>query len=120
MVASILDTVPRWNSTKLLFPGRDPESPWNGAQKAKFYLEFRPPIRPWTLHDLRRTFATTHPSLGTPPHVIERLLNHRMGSLQTEGVISDVAEIYNRYQYLPEMRAAVEKYEHRIEELVGR
>jgi integrase len=119
MVASILDTLPRWNSTNLLFPGRDPETPWNGAGKAKFYMEWRPPIRPWTLHDLRRTFATIHPSLGTPPHVIERLLNHRMGSLQTEGVISDVAEIYNRYQYLPEMGAAVEKYERHIEALVG-
>ena len=43
--------------------------------------------------------------LGTPPHVVERLLNH------TTGTISGVAAIYNRYQFMNEMRQATEKYD---------
>ena len=65
----------------------------------------------WTLHDLRRTFATKLAELRVAPHVIERVLNHKFGSISnhTQGVISAVAEVYNRWAYLPEMREAVEK-----------
>lgn len=63
----------------------------------------------WTLHDLRRTFATIHAELGTPIHVIEKLLNHVSGSL------SGVAGIYNRYSYQKEMREACLRYEAHIE-----
>jgi integrase len=35
----------------------------------------------WTLHDLRRTFATRLAELGVAPHVIERLLNHVTGTV---------------------------------------
>ena len=47
------------------------------------------------------------------PHVIERLLNHKLGSIsnKTDSVVSAVAEIYNQATYLPEMREAVEKWE---------
>jgi hypothetical protein len=48
-----------------------------------------------------------------PPHVTERLLNH------VSGTISGVAAIYNRWQYLDEMRDAMAKYERRLEELSG-
>jgi integrase len=34
-------------------------------------------MKPWVLHDLRRTFATGLGELGIPPHVIEACLNHR-------------------------------------------
>ena len=30
----------------------------------------------WTPHDLRRTAATIAAALGTPPHVVDRMLNH--------------------------------------------
>ena len=68
----------------------------------------------WTLHDLRRTFATIHASLSTPIHVIEAQLDHSSGS------ISGVAAIYNRYNYLEEMRAAVSQYEEHLATLVKR
>jgi integrase len=60
---------------------------------------------PWTLHDLRRTFSTNLARLQVQPSIIERLLNH------ISGEISGVAAIYNRYNYMSEMRAAVEQYE---------
>jgi integrase len=111
MAADILETVPRLNTTALLFPGRDPQEPWKGSGKAKFYLERHPPIRPWTLHDLRRSASTTWASLKVPPHIVERLLNHQLGTLQSGGIITAVAEIYNCHLYLDEMRDAVAKYE---------
>ena len=42
--------------------------------------------------------------LGVAPHVVERILNHTSGSL------GGVAGIYNRFGYLPEMRAALETW----------
>jgi Phage integrase family len=69
-------------------------------------------IDPWTLHDLRRTFATQLASLGTQPHIVERLLNHASGR------ISGVAAVYNRYQYMDEMRAALERWESKLTRLL--
>jgi integrase len=68
------------------------------------------PVAPWTLHDLRRTCSTNWASLKIAPHVIDKLLNHVTGSVQGGG-ISEIAAIYNRHAYMPEMREAIEKWE---------
>lgn len=78
---------------------------FSGWSKAKTRLDQSSGVSDWTIHDLRRTYATVHAQLGTPIHVIEKLLNHVSGSL------SGVAGIYNRYTYMDEMREAVQKYE---------
>jgi integrase len=57
---------------------------------------------PWTLHDLRRTAASGMAALGTAPHVVESVLNHR------SGVIRGVAAVYNRYSYSTEKRTALD------------
>jgi hypothetical protein len=51
--------------------------------------------------------------LGVLPHIVERLLNHKLGSIsnKTDSIVSAVADIYNRALYLPEMREAVARYE---------
>ena len=85
---------------------------FNGFSKGKARMDREVPIAPWTIHDLRRTFSTIHAKLGTPIHLTERLLNH------TSGTISGVAAIYNRYNYLDEMRAAALKYEVHIANIV--
>jgi integrase len=56
----------------------------------------------WTLHDLRRTFATTAARLGIAPHVVEKCLNH------SGGTIRGVAAVYNRYAFDAEKRQALE------------
>jgi integrase len=66
----------------------------------------------FVLHDLRRTFATRLAEMGIAPHVIERLLNH------SSGTISGVAAIYNRFQYIDEMRAAIAAMETRLTSLL--
>lgn len=78
---------------------------YSGWSNPKAKLNLRSGVTDWTLHDLRRTFASNHAQIGTPIHVIEKLLNHVSGSL------SGVAGIYNRYSYLEEMRQAVQNYE---------
>ena len=60
----------------------------------------------------RRYYATIHAQLGTPIHVIEKLLNHVSGSF------GGVAGIYNRFQYQDEMHHAVDSYEKFIQSLI--
>jgi integrase len=83
---------------------------YNSWSQPKARLDERSGVTDWTLHDLRRTFATIHASIGTPPHITDRLLNHLSGSR----TLSPIAKIYNRYSYLKEMRTALEKYEHHL------
>jgi integrase len=62
----------------------------------------------FTPHDLRRTFATRLSDLGVAPHVIEKLLNHKM-----PGVMA----VYNRADYWPERVAAMEMWCKKVGEL---
>jgi hypothetical protein len=94
----------------MVFPGSG-----NGAitsssfQETKYKLDGLSKVANWTLHDLRRTAATHMASLGVAPHVIERILNH------SKGILGGVAGTYNRFQYLPEMRAAPELWAERVQ-----
>ncbi|HGJ5857264.1 tyrosine-type recombinase/integrase [Arsenophonus nasoniae] len=65
---------------------------------------------PWALHDLRRTFATKMNDMGIAPHIVEQLLGHAL-----PGIMS----IYNRSQYLPEKRDALNKWCERLDVLAG-
>jgi integrase len=110
MVKAVLDDLPETGG--FLFPGRvynrstanDPQRHFEGWSRGKENFDKRCPVLGWTLHDLRRTYRTTHAKIGTPPHIAERLVNH-------VSVTSPVSKIYDRYSYLPEMRKAVEAYE---------
>jgi integrase len=136
-VAAILETIPRRNSTDLLFPSYVADDrPISGWSKYKKRLDdlseelpenwdstvLYPKIPAWRLHDLRRTFGTKLAELKVTPHVVERMLNHSMGSIsnKTDGLVSEVAKVYNLAAYLPEMRDAVAKWEHRLDTLLAR
>lgn len=120
MTAEILERIPRYNSTDLLFPGRDMATPWNGSGKAKWEFKEKCKIAPWQLLDLRRTFATKLAELKVPPHIVERLLNHKLGTLKAAGVITAVADVYNRALYMDEMREAVGTWERQLQNLLAR
>lgn len=62
------------------------------------------PIPPWRLHDLRRTLATGFQRLGVRFEVTEALLNHVSGSR------ADVAAIYQRHDWKPEKREALDAW----------
>lgn len=71
-------------------------------------------IAEWRLHDLRRTGATNLQALGIPIEVTEAVLNH------ISGTRAGVAGIYNRYKYEPEKRMALEAWDARLREMLGR
>ena len=66
----------------------------------------------WVIHDVRRTFATGLARLGVPPHVADRALNH------VSGTIKGVARVYNRFQYLPERKEALDKWAAFVADLI--
>src|SRR5690606_22371053 len=103
---------PSPNST-LLFPSERTGGRISGWNKLKAAFDKRCQIAPWTLHDLRRTFATLHARIGTPPHITERLLNHK-----TSSTLTPIAKVYNKHQYFNEMRAAMEAYDAYISRLI--
>jgi integrase len=79
---------------------------FNGWGKPKARFDTECGVADWTLHDLRRTFSSGMAALGVPQVVVEKLLNHVSGGTQ-----SPIAQVYNRYIYLDEMRAAVLKWD---------
>jgi integrase len=107
----VLYSIPRISDTYVFPATREhdhgrPTSTWNGWGKGKLNFDRECPIAAWTLHDLRRTFSSGMAALGVPQVVVEKLLNHVSG-----GTTSPIAAVYNRHQYMNEMREAVVKYE---------
>jgi integrase len=91
-----------------LFPARGRNAPFNGWSKCKAALDTASGVKDWTLHDLRRTFASNLAALGVQLPVIEKLLNHVSGSF------GGIVGTYQRHSYMPEMRAAIEAWEARL------
>jgi len=98
----------------LLFQARGSDLPFSGFGASKKALDAKCKIEPWTLHDLRRTFATNLAALGTPIHVTEKILNHVSGT--TGGIVG----IYQRHSYMDEMRKAMQQWEARLAEILAR
>jgi integrase len=92
ITAAILERIPR--ESDYVFPASrtnvrgTPTTSFNGWPKCKEAFDAKCPIAHWTLHDLRRTFATNLAALGVPPHVTERLLNHVTGTISGVAAIS--------------------------------
>jgi integrase len=100
--------------TPYIFPVASSSQPFTNWSRSKADLDKACGVRDWVIHDLRRSYASNHARVGTPIHIIERLLNHITGS------ISGIAAIYNRHSYAAECRAAQEKYEQFfVEKILG-
>lgn len=94
------------------FPARGKTTPFNGHSPCKRKLDRRSGVSDWTLHDLRRTFASGLASIGVALPTIERLLNHVSGSFG--GIVS----VYQRYNFMPEMRDAITCWEKYVRQVV--
>jgi len=105
MMCQLLETLPRGG--KFVLNGTDRSFGDHSGAKEKI----APAIRPWTLHDLRRSFASGLQRLGVAPHIVELALNHRSGTF------SGVAGIYQRHRYAKEVRDAFELWSQHIEAL---
>jgi len=70
-------------------------------------------IPEFILHDLRRTAATGMAKMKIPPQVVDKILNHRTGTIR------GVAAIYNRYEYGEERAAALAAWSRHVVALVS-
>ena len=77
----------------------------NGWSQAKAAFDRECGVTGWTLHDLRRTYATVLQSLGVRLEVTECLLNH------VSGTRSGIVGVYQTYRYEREMREAALAFE---------
>jgi integrase len=110
--AEILRALPRIADSDLVFT-RSGRVPIRGFHNVKTRIDALMPAGPsWTLHDLRRTFASGCAKLGIAVHVVEAALNHRSGSIR------GIAAVYNRYDYGTEKRAAMAAWSRFVEQLV--
>ena len=79
MIRRVLDALP--GTGKFVLNGMD--RPFGDHSGAKEMV--RPAIRPWTLHDLRRSFASGLQRLGVAPHIVELALKPSQWHLQRGG-----------------------------------
>lgn len=68
-------------------------------------------MKPWRLHDLRRTAATHMVRLGISETVVSRVLNHA-----PQGV---TAQVYALHSYAPEKCAALEAWADEVQAVKG-
>ncbi len=71
-------------------------------------------VAPWRLHDARRTLATGLQRLGVRFEVTEAILNHTAGASR-----SGVAAIYQRHDWAPEKRAALDAWADHCDRLLN-
>ena len=96
----------------LYFPARGRTTPFNGFSKGKTHLDKHCGFSDWTVHDLRRTFASGMASIGVQLPVIERLLNHVSGSF------GGIVGVYQRYDFMPEMLEAIARWEEHVKGVI--
>jgi integrase len=83
---------------------RGGNKPFQEFSRAKLQLDQLSGVSGWRLHDLRRTCVSGMARLGIAPHVADKILNHQAGT------ISGVAAVYQRHEFLPERKEAVERW----------
>jgi integrase len=66
-------------------------------------------LKPWTLHDLRRTFSTRLHDAGIEPLVVEALLAHKQ---------QGVAAVYNRASFREAKRSALMRWHESLKQLM--
>lgn len=116
-VAELRALGPKSGESDFIF-GRFGNSPLSGFSQAKEELdaamltkaiEIDAVIRPWRIHDLRRTGASLMSGLKVrgykiPPHVIEAILNH------TPGTLEGTYQVWELHKYSDEKREALQAW----------
>ena len=114
IATTLLDELPDYGPC--FFPSRyDTDTFFNDGSwgKLKKELDQRSGVRKWQVRDIRRTARSGWAKLGISREISEILLNHVTGAGK-----NDLDEIYNKYHYLPEKRAALGLWEAHLSALV--
>jgi integrase len=119
LALEIIRAVPRLVGRDFLF-GRDEGRPIGGFSAAKKAIDERiaeaigKPLKPWVLHDLRRTIDTgMGDKLGVLPHIADEVLGH-VGAHK-----SGVQGTYNRALYEADVRKALTLWAEHVRSIVG-
>jgi len=104
----VLAEVPRIQGCEFVF-STDGRKPVSGFSTLKLKFDIVCGVKDWRLHDLRRTARSLLSRAGVNPDTAERCLGHTIGG---------VRGIYDRHQYLEEMRLAFEKLASLIETII--
>jgi integrase len=112
LARAIIRSLPRIDGSPFVFTF-DGDQPVESFSRMKRHLDALAGIaEPWRLHDLRRSTATALQRLGVRLEVTEAVLNHVSGS--RGGIVG----VYQRHDYAPEKRAALEKWASRLAALI--
>lgn len=84
----------------------------NNWSKSKVALDEKCGVTGWTVHDCRRSFASRLQRLGVRIEVTEKFLGH------VSGKVSGITGIYQRHDYMEEMRTAAELWETHLASLL--
>jgi integrase len=111
LACSILQGQPRRDGREYVFGdfGHGFTSWWIGKSMLDEKLAG---LKPFVVHDVRRSVATGMANLGVQPHVIECVLNHVSGSR------AGVAGVYNRSPYEREVRVALDLWGEHVRALI--
>ena len=99
-----------FTSSNLISPMRknvQVDLPYGVMNWVKKHRDFE--MKYWSTHDLRRTTRTNASSFSSPL-ISQMMLGHSMKGLD---------QVYNHYDYLPEMREAYTKWWDRLNDIVG-
>jgi integrase len=93
-----------------VFPARIGNGPFNsfGPAKGKFDAKLGN-VRPWTVHDLRRSARSLMARAGVRPDIAERVMGH---------AVAGVEGVYDRHSYAAEKAAALAKLATLIDAIV--
>ena len=110
-IKKVLKAIPKFDEQKLIF-STNGVTAVSGISKFKKRLDKVSDVSDWRFHDLRRSFATMSSDiLNIEPKVIDANLNH------VTGVISGVAAVYQRAQYIDQRKDALEGWGAFVESL---
>jgi integrase len=110
LALAILRRQPRIFGTDLVFPPARGNGQMSASQGKKTFEESLPPMKRWTIHDLRRSSRSLMSRAGVSPEHAERVLGHRIGG---------VRQIYDRHQYREEKRIALARLATLVQTIVS-
>ena len=96
-----------------VFPSRFQNTPHIMTLKKateRLRKDCEPELEQFTPHDLRRTTATELSKMGIDDTLIAKILGHKWAD-------RSITSVYNRWQKLPEMRQALERWASRLEQI---
>lgn len=126
-LVEIFESLPLQDAGTFLFSTTAGEKPVNGFSKAKVILDREMlaalkglaesrgddpgavTLKPFVVHDIRRTVRTRMAKLGIAEHVAEAVIAHKK---------QGVSAIYNQFEYLGEKRDALDRWAKAVRALV--